>query len=173
LALRHAPSLTSSLNLVEAETLPSWQVLLSCRSTVLWPPPTSHLASLGTSPLRFIPVVTAVVACRPDETSPVPSSTVATSRTPYPGEFFAAASQGLWTSYVHPPLLLPSPCVTGSALSCSPCGANMSVLQVSLYVTGCCFASLSQGVTTLVTQLHWLPATWRPDPYQDWTFTSK
>ena len=47
------------------------------------------------------------------------------------------------------PLLLPSPCVTGSALSCSPYGANMSVLQVSLYVTGCCFASLSQGVTTL------------------------
>ena len=43
------------------------------------------------------------------------------------------------------PLLWPSPCVTGSALSCSPCGANMSVLQVSLYVTGCCFASLSQG----------------------------
>jgi len=25
----------------------------------------------------------------------------------------------------------------------------MSVLQVSLYVTACCFASLSQGVTTL------------------------
>ena len=120
--MRHAPSLTSSLNLVEAETLPSWQVLLSCRSTVLWPPPTSHLASSGISPLRFIPVVTAVVACRPDETSPVPSSTVATSRTPYPGEFFAAASQGLWTSYVQPPLLLPSPCVTGSALSGSPSG---------------------------------------------------
>jgi hypothetical protein len=20
---------------------------------------------------------------------------------------------------------------------------------------------------------NWLPATWRPDPYQDWTFTSK
>ena len=47
------------------------------------------------------------------------------------------------------PLLLPSPRVTGSALSCSLFRANMSVLQVSLYVTGCCFASLSQGVTTL------------------------
>ena len=47
------------------------------------------------------------------------------------------------------PLLLPSPCVTGSALSCSPHGANMSALQVSLYVTGCCFASLSLGDTTL------------------------
>ena len=43
------------------------------------------------------------------------------------------------------PFLLPSPCVTGSALSCSSFEANMSVLQVSLYVTGCCFASLSQG----------------------------
>ena len=28
-------------------------------------------------------------------------------------------------------------------------GVNMSVLQVSLYVTGCCFASLSRGDTTL------------------------
>jgi len=31
------------------------------------------------------------------------------------------------------PLLLPSPCVTGSALSCSPYGANISVLHDSLY----------------------------------------
>jgi len=92
--------------------------------------------------LRLIPSVWTVLYRPPDETSPVPSSTFATSHTPYTGEFFAAVS-GSW------PLLLPSPCVTGSALSCSPYGANMSVLQVSLYVTGCCFASLSQGVTTL------------------------
>src|SRR5664280_691154 len=77
-----------------------------------------------------------------DETSPVPSSAVTTSHTPYTGEFFPAVSGSL-------PLLLPSPCMTGSALSCSPYGANMSVLQVSLYVTGCCFASLPQGDTTL------------------------
>src|SRR4030043_1804671 len=50
LAFRHAPSLTSSLNMVEVETLPSWQVLLSCLSSVLWSPPTSHPASFGTSP---------------------------------------------------------------------------------------------------------------------------
>src|SRR5450759_3100742 len=77
-----------------------------------------------------------------DETSPVPSSAVTTSHTPYTGEFFTAVSGTM-------PLLLPSPCVTGSSLSCSPYGANMSVLQVSLYVTGYCFASLSQGGTTL------------------------
>jgi hypothetical protein len=34
-------------------------------------------------------------------------------------------------------------------LSLFPFRVNMSVLQVSLYVTGYCFASLSQGVTTL------------------------
>jgi len=93
--------------------------------------------------LRLIPSVTMALYHRPDETSPVPSSAIATSRTPYTGEFFTAAFPG------SSPLLLPSPCVTGSALSCSPCGANMSVLQVSLYVTGYCFASPSQGDTTL------------------------
>ena len=76
------------------------------------------------------------------------------------------------------PLLLPSPCVTGSALSCSPCGANMSVLQVSLYVTGCCFAPSSRRVTTLRHNqspdcIAAGPAIWRPDPYQNWTFTSE
>ena len=93
--------------------------------------------------LRLIPSVTMVLYHRLDETSPVPSSAFTTSRTPYTGEFFTAAFPG------SSPLLLPSPCVTGSALSCSPHGANMAVLQVSLYVTGCCFASLSGGVTTL------------------------
>jgi len=92
--------------------------------------------------LRFIPSVWTVLCHPPDETSPVPSSAVTTSHTPYTGEFFTAVSGSV-------PLLLPSPCVTGSALSCSPYGANMSVLQVSLYVTGYCFASLPQGVTTL------------------------
>ena len=143
LAFRHAPSLTSSLNLVEVETLPSWQVLLSCLSMVLWPPPTSHLTSRWTSLPQLIPTVTAVLFHRPDETSPVPSPAFATSRSPYAGGFFTAAFPG------SSPLLLPSPCVTGSAPSCSPCGANMSALQVSLYVTGCCFALPSQEVTTL------------------------
>src|SRR5262245_7560471 len=41
---RHAPSRTFSLDLVEAEALPSWRVVLSRLSPVLWPPPTSHLA---------------------------------------------------------------------------------------------------------------------------------
>src|SRR5665648_570018 len=48
-----------------------------------------------------------------DEISPVPSSTFTTSHTPYTGEFFTAVSGSL-------PLLLPSPCVKGSALSFFP-----------------------------------------------------
>ena len=71
---------------------------------------------------RFIPSVWVVLYHPSNETSPVPSSAFTTSHTPYTGEFFTAVSGSL-------PLLLPSPCVTGSALSCSPCGANMSALQ--------------------------------------------
>jgi hypothetical protein len=147
LAFRHAPSLTSSLNLVEVETLPSGQVVLSCPSLGLRPIGTMASSDFSSGilqdfTLRLIPSVSVVLCHRPDETSPVSSPTFATSHTPYTGEFFTAVSGSM-------PLLLPSPCVTGSALSCSPYGANMSVLQVSLYVTGYCFASLSQGVTTL------------------------
>jgi len=40
--------------------------------------------------LRLIPSVTMVLCHRLDETSPVPSSTFATSRTPYTGEFLTA-----------------------------------------------------------------------------------
>lgn len=47
------------------------------------------------------------------------------------------------------PLPWPSPSLRGSAPSCSPSGANISTLQDSLYVTGCCFAPLSPGDTTL------------------------
>ena len=39
---------------------------------------------------RLIPSVTMVLYHRPDETSPVPSPAVTTSRTPYTGEFFTA-----------------------------------------------------------------------------------
>ena len=45
----HAPSLTSPLGAVEAEVLPSCRVLLSRRSSVLRPPPTSQVASPWTS----------------------------------------------------------------------------------------------------------------------------
>jgi len=41
------------------------------------PPPTSHPASSWISPLRLIPFVTVDVGHRPDEISPVPSSTFA------------------------------------------------------------------------------------------------
>ena len=92
----HAPSLTFPLDPVEVEALPSERVVLSRPSSVLWPPPTSHPASLRISPVRVIPSVTVVVVNRPGETSPVPSSPVLTSRSPYAGGFFAAAFfQGL------------------------------------------------------------------------------
>ena len=45
--------------------------------------------------LRLIPAVTMDVSHRPDETSPVSSSAVATSRSPYAGGFLAAALQAL------------------------------------------------------------------------------
>ena len=94
MAFRHAPSLTFSLDLVEVEALPSHRVLLSRWSSVIWPPPTSHPASSWISPLRLIPFVTMAVGHRPDEISPVPSSTVTTSRSPYTGGFFTAAYTG-------------------------------------------------------------------------------
>jgi len=93
--MRHSPSLTSSLNLVDVETLPSEWVLLSHSSTVVWSPPTSHLTSLRISPLQLIPLVTVVVGYWPDEISPVPPSAFTTSHTPYTGEFFTAAFQAL------------------------------------------------------------------------------
>jgi hypothetical protein len=80
---------------------------------------------------------------RPNEISPVPSSTFTTSRSPYAGEFFGAAfpdsSRLPW----------PSLRMTSSALPCSPLGANLSALQDSPNVAGCGFALLSQEVTTL------------------------
>jgi hypothetical protein len=122
---------------------------LSRWSLVLWPPPTSHPASSWISLHQLIPVVTMAVNRRPSETSPpefhsgVPSPTFTASRSPYAGGFLTTAFPG------SSPLLWPSPCMKGSAPSCSPCGANISTLQDSLHVTGCCFAPLSQGVTTL------------------------
>src|SRR3990172_7836705 len=137
----HASSLTSRSDPVEVEALPSQRVLLSRWSSVLWPPPTSHPASSWTSLHQLIPVVTTVVGRRPCETSPVPSPTVTTSRSPYAGGFLTTASPG------SSPLLWPSPSLTSSAPSPSPCGANISALQDSLYVTGCCFVPLSHLVT--------------------------
>ena len=117
--------------------------MLSHPSSVLWPPPTSQPASSRISLFRLIPFVTVVVGYRPGETSPVPSPAFTTSRSLYTGGFLAAAFSG------SSPLPWPSLRVTSSTPSCSPLGVNMSVLQDSLNVTGCCFAPLSQGVSTL------------------------
>ena len=145
----HAPSLTSPPSPVEVEALPPHRVVLSRWSPVLWPPPTSHPASPWTSLLQLIPAITMGVDHRPNETSPVPSPTFTTSRSPYARGFFGAALPG--SSH----LPWPSLSLTSSAPSCSPFGANLStllceaLLRHSLYVTGCGFALLSQEVTTL------------------------
>ena len=98
---------------------------------------------IGDFASQLIPFVPMVLCHRPDETSPVPSSTVTTSRTPYTGEFFAAVFQVLHRfSCLH--------LACQARLSLAPlAGPNISVLQVSLYVTGCCFAPSSRRVTTL------------------------
>ena len=112
-------------------------------SSVIWPPPTSHPASSWISPLRLIPFVTLAVSHRPDEISPVPSSTFTTSRSPYAGGSFTAAFPGSST------LPWPSLRMTSSAPSFSRFRANISTLQDLLYATGCCFAPSSRRVTTL------------------------
>jgi hypothetical protein len=60
-------------------------------------------------------------------------------------------------------------------LTLFPLRSNLSVLQVSLYATAA--APLSHVVYNAlahsVTQVYRLPATWRPERYQDWTSTSK
>jgi hypothetical protein len=101
LAFQHAPS---SLILVEVETLPSGQVMLSCPSLGLRPIGTVASSDFSSGflkdfALRLIPSVTVVLYHRPDETSPVPSPAVTTSRTPYTGEFFTAAFQVLRRFY--------------------------------------------------------------------------
>ena len=111
--------------------------------STIWPPPTSHPASSWISPLRLIPFVTLAVGHRPDEISPVPSSTFTTSRSPYTGGSFTAAFPG------SPPLPWPSLLAHKLGALFFPFRANISVLQDSLYVAGCCFALPSQEVTTL------------------------
>jgi len=74
------------------------------------------------------------------------------------------------------PLLLPSPCVTGSALSCSLSGQHVGAASFTLcYGLMLCFpfSGSYNASTQSVTRLHWLPAIWQPDLYQNWTFTSK
>ena len=117
--------------------------MLSQWSSVIWPPPTSHSASSWISLLQLIPFVATDVGRRPSETSPVPSPTFTTSRSPYAGGFLTAVLPG------SSPLPWPSPSLTGSAPSFSHLWANLSTPQDSLDVTGCWFAFLSQEVTSL------------------------
>ncbi len=77
------------------------------------------------------------------EISLVALMAVPTFRSLYAEEFFEAAFPE------SSPLPWPSRCMRRSALLCSPCGANMSTLQDSLYGTDCWLAPPSQRVTPL------------------------
>ena len=164
---RHLPPLFS---LVEVETLPSGRVLLSLPSSVLWSPPTSHPASSWISLLELIPVVTTAVSCRPNQISPVPSPPFPTSRSPYAGRLFAAASTGS-SPLPWPSLLLDE---LGSLLlpfRGQPFDAARFTLCYGLLF---CFPFSGSYIASAqpVTRLHWMPATWPPVRYQDWTFTN-
>ena len=139
----HAPPLHSSLDIVEVGDLPSDAVMLSAPSAVLCPPPTSHRAPTWISRQRAYTTSTAGCVLRPDEISPVPQMTVPTFRSPYAGGFFEAADPE------SSPLPWPSRLCRRSAPSCSPCGANISTLQDSLYGTDYRVALLSQEHTAL------------------------
>ena len=74
------------------------------------------------------------------------------------------------------PLLLPSPCMTGSALSCSLSGQHVGAASFTLcYGLLLCFPSSGSynASTQSVTRLHRLPAIRRPDTYRNWTSTSE
>jgi hypothetical protein len=74
------------------------------------------------------------------------------------------------------PLLLPSPCVTGSALSFSLTGQHVGAASFTLcYGLLLCFpfSGRYNASTQSVTRLCWLPAIRRPDTYRNWTFTSE
>ena len=110
------------------------------------------------------------VGHRPNEISPVSSPTFTTSRSPYAGGFFTAAFTGSspfpWPSLDYDQLgsLLPRFRVV------------ITTLQDSLYVAGCCFASLSGGYIASippVTRKHWTSATWPPVCYHDRTYTGE
>jgi len=95
--------------------------------------------------------------CTTDQVaSPDPSSAITKSRTPHSGDVCPERSQivlhGCYPKvrgYIRfSGAFVALPRWTGSALSYSPYKEDMPALQVSLYVTGCCFASLPQEITT-------------------------
>ena len=138
----HAPSRTSPRGTVAGEALPSERVLLSRPSPVLWPPPTSHGVSLGTSPLGFYQRVRRMWtsdALRPPVFHRLLSQP---SAPPTPRSSARVRVQHL---HLFPGLRLR---LRRSALPC-PLRAHSTTLQGSLHVTDCWVAPLSQGDTPL------------------------
>ena len=143
--------------------------------STIWPPPTSHPASSWISPLRLIPFVRLFVDHRPDEISPVPSSTFTTSRSPYAGGSFTAAFPG--SSPLQWPSLLAHKL---GFLFFFPFGLTFRCCKTCPELvegfTLCCglllrspFSGGYKASAHPVAQMHWLPATWPPDSYHDRT----
>jgi hypothetical protein len=131
----HAPSLTSPISPVEAEALPSHRVVLSRWSSVLWPPPTSHLASPWTSLLQLMPAVTMAVDHRPDETSPAEYRSLAVFRrllSQHPAPHTPEGPSRLLPG--SSPLPWPSLSLTSSAPSGSRCRANIPTLPCDVCI---------------------------------------
>ena len=127
--------------MVEAEALPSRGVLLSPRSTVLLPPPTSHAAPPRTSLTGLYQGFQRLWSpdCMRSPLFHCPLSQRSVPHTP-------RSSSGPHFQSLRPFHGLRSSLMS-SALLCSPCGANLSTLQDSLYGTDRCFAPLSQRDT--------------------------
>ena len=125
----HAPSLPSPLDSVEAGELPSGG--FCCPRPQRYYLPLRLLTRLrpGLRIHVLIPRLPRPVDPRPREISLVALMAFPAFRSPYAGGFFEAVLPE------SSPLPWPSRCITRSAPSCSPHGANISTLQDSLYGT--------------------------------------
>ena len=95
-SLEHAPSLTSSMDTVEAGALPSGEVLLSPPSAVVWSPPTSRSASPRTSYATGLYFgLGRPWSLRSSEIFLVSLTAFSACQSPYAGKFFAATVQSL------------------------------------------------------------------------------
>jgi hypothetical protein len=139
----HAPSRPSSLDGVEAGALPSGAFVLTHHPQYYGP---LRLLTRHRPGLRLRAYTEALAACgaRDPMRSPLlPCWLCEHSAPPTP-----ESSSGLLVQSLHPFRGLRES-LRRSALSCSPCGANMSALQDSLHGTDCWLALPSQEVTAL------------------------
>jgi hypothetical protein len=163
----HAPALTSPLGTVAAAAFPSCRVLLSRRSSVLRPPPTSQVASPWTS-ARTLSHGFQWMWATDDLRAPLFHRLLSQHSAPLrrgvlrggASRVFASSMAFAWRERLGSPLSL-----AGShhgAAGFTSCDGLL----------GC--TSFSEGYSASappVTQEHWEPATWRSGAYHDRTYT--